>query len=126
MSGRIELLLPVELYERAECDDAERATLTEVVEHMVAFAERGRREGLLALEDGLDEVQDSFLRSAIQLVVDGTDPALVREICVTRMLFPRLTGVDLLRRIIYTLGALSIQSGDNPRIIQELLSSFVA
>ena len=126
MSGKIELLLPVELYERAACDDAERAGLSDAVEQMVAFAERGRREGLLALEDDLDQIPDTFLRSAIQLVVDGTDPELIREICITRMLFLHVTGVELLRRIIYTLGALMIQSGDNPRIIQELLSSFVA
>jgi chemotaxis protein MotA len=47
---------------------------------MVGFAERARREGLLALEDQVAEVDDAFLQKGMQLVVDGSDPELVREI----------------------------------------------
>jgi chemotaxis protein MotA len=35
---------------------------------------------LLALEDDVDEVQDEFLKKGIQLVVDGTDPEVVKNI----------------------------------------------
>ncbi len=47
---------------------------------LVDFAERTRREGLLALEDEIEELDDDFCRKGLQLVVDGTDPDLVREI----------------------------------------------
>ena len=47
---------------------------------LVDFAERARREGLLALEDEIEELDDDFCRKGLQLVVDGTDPDLVREI----------------------------------------------
>ena len=47
---------------------------------LVEFAERARREGLLALEDEIEELDDEFCRKGLQLVVDGTDPDLVREI----------------------------------------------
>ena len=50
------------------------------VKLLVGFAERARREGLLALEDELDELDDEFAKKGLQLVVDGTDPDLVREI----------------------------------------------
>ena len=46
----------------------------------MSFAETARREGLLALDDELAEVDDDFTRKGLQLVVDGTDPELVREI----------------------------------------------
>ena len=46
----------------------------------VGFAERARREGLLALDDEVSELEDEFTRKGLQLVVDGTDPELVREI----------------------------------------------
>ncbi|MDI3340339.1 MAG: flagellar motor protein [Sphaerobacter sp.] len=49
-----------------------------LVDELVALAEVARREGLLALEDR--EVSDSFLRRAVMLVVDGTDPETTREI----------------------------------------------
>jgi chemotaxis protein MotA len=50
------------------------------VKLLVGFAERARREGLLALEDEIGELDDTFAKKGLQLVVDGTDPDLVREI----------------------------------------------
>jgi chemotaxis protein MotA len=50
------------------------------VKELVGFAERARREGLLALEDEIEELDDAFAKKGLQLVVDGTDPDLVREI----------------------------------------------
>lgn len=52
---------------------------------LVSFSEKARREGLLALEDDVNELPDEFLRKGIQLVVDGTDPELVRNIMETEM-----------------------------------------
>ena len=54
--------------------------VSEVILTLVSFSEKARREGLLALEDDLDELDDEFLRKGLQLVVDGTDPELVRTI----------------------------------------------
>jgi chemotaxis protein MotA len=51
-----------------------------IIARMVAFSEKARREGLLALEDDLDEVEDDFLRKGVQLVVDGTDPEIIKNI----------------------------------------------
>ena len=50
---------------------------------LVSFSEKARREGLLALEDDVNELPDEFLKKGIQLVVDGTDPELVRNIMET-------------------------------------------
>ena len=44
------------------------------------YAERARRDGLLALEEELESIDDEYLKKGLQLVVDGTDPDLVREI----------------------------------------------
>ena len=44
------------------------------------FAEKARKDGLLALESDLEEIDDAFTKKGMQLVVDGTDPDLVREI----------------------------------------------
>lgn len=52
----------------------------EIILTLVSFSEKARREGLLALEDDLDELDDEFLRKGLQLVVDGTDPELVKTI----------------------------------------------
>ncbi len=51
-----------------------------IISQLVTFSEKARREGLLALEDDLEEVEDDFLRKGIQLVVDGTDPDIIKSI----------------------------------------------
>ncbi|HYY87228.1 MAG TPA: flagellar motor protein [Chloroflexota bacterium] len=52
----------------------------DLVEMFVRLAERARREGLLALEGEASEIADHHLKKGLLLVVDGTDPELVREI----------------------------------------------
>jgi len=169
-----------------------------IIATIVTFSEKARREGLLALEDDLDELEDTFLRKAIQLVVDGTDPEVIRNILETELnniqvrhqegikifedwgifapafgmigtliglvlmlsniedksaigpgmsaalittlygaiianlvfipIANKLTYVnnqEILTREIMIEGTLSIQSGDNPRIVKEKLISFL-
>lgn len=55
--------------------DAE-ATIATVLE----FADKARRDGLLALEDSVQGLDDEFLQRGIQMAVDGTDPEVVREV----------------------------------------------
>ncbi|MTI58790.1 MAG: motility protein A [Firmicutes bacterium] len=59
----------------------------EIIDLMVGFAEKARREGLLALEQDVVNINDDFLQKGIQLVVDGTDPELVRNIMETKLTF---------------------------------------
>ncbi|SFC33027.1 chemotaxis protein MotA [Nocardioides terrae] len=47
---------------------------------VVSLAERARREGLLALEDGLKDIEDPFLVKGVTMAIDGTDPEEVRDI----------------------------------------------
>jgi chemotaxis protein MotA len=47
---------------------------------LVTLAEQARREGLLALDAKVNEIDDEFTRKGLQLVVDGIDPDLVREV----------------------------------------------
>lgn len=54
---------------------------------LVDFAQRARREGLLALENDVKKLDDEFMKKGIQLVVDGNDPELVRDIMETQLSF---------------------------------------
>jgi chemotaxis protein MotA len=170
----------------------------ELIVTLVQFSEKSRREGLLALEDDLDALDDLFLKKGLQLVVDGTDPELVRVILETDIdqmserhgtgkkmfddfaglapsfgmigtlmglvmllanlsdksmvgpylsvalittlygavmayliLTPLSTALDLLTgdevvfKSVAVMGVLSIQAGDNPRILKEKLVAFI-
>jgi chemotaxis protein MotA len=45
----------------------------EIIDRVVGLAEKARSEGLLSLEQEADDVNDPFLRSALQNIADGTD-----------------------------------------------------
>lgn len=47
---------------------------------VVSFAEKARRQGLLALEEEAREIDDTFLRKGIEMAVDGADPEEIRDI----------------------------------------------
>ena len=54
-----------------------------VISKMVKYAERARREGMLAIEDDSETEPDEFLRKGLRLAVDGTDPQLLEKIMQT-------------------------------------------
>lgn len=169
------------------------------IKNIIDLANVARKEGLLALEEAANAVEDPFLKKGVMLVVDGTDPELVRGILETDLnnvearhktnigfwekwaelgpawgMIGTLIGlVDMLRKLddasaigpamavallttlygslvanwlcnpvatklkvnheqemmikdITVEGLLSIQAGENPRIIEEKLKSFLA
>jgi chemotaxis protein MotA len=59
---------------------AKKADLDSVVDPLVKMAERARREGLLALETEMEQVEDEFIKRGLQMAVDGTDPDDLYEI----------------------------------------------
>lgn len=169
------------------------------IKNIIDLANVARKEGLLALEEAANGIEDPFLKKGIMLVVDGTDPELVRGIMETDLnnlearhktcigfwekwaelgpawgMIGTLIGlVDMLKKLddasaigpamavallttlygslianwlagpvaaklkvsheqemmikdITVEGLLSIQAGENPRIIEEKLKSFLA
>lgn len=57
----------------------------DLIKRMVEFAEIARRDGILALENVTDTIQDPFLVKGVQLAVDGTDPELIDQIMNTEL-----------------------------------------
>ncbi|WP_164217282.1 flagellar motor protein MotP [Virgibacillus sp. YIM 98842] len=54
--------------------------LPELIDLFIRLSERARREGLLALENELEEVDDPFIRKGILLAVDGIEPEVIHDI----------------------------------------------
>lgn len=57
--------------------------LLAMVRQLVAFASKARKEGLLALEPELANVEHPFMKKGLQLAVDGNDPEAVYEVLRT-------------------------------------------
>lgn len=173
--------------------------LTGLITTLVSFSEKARREGLLALEGDIETVEDVFLKKGVQLIVDGTDPELVKNILDSEVTFiaerhdmakgvmktgaamapaygmigtliglilmlgnlsdpsslgPSMaialittlygsmianiifdpiankleyySGQEILSKLLVIEGTLAIQSGDNPKVLEEKLKSFLS
>jgi len=178
---------------------ASRFDVATMISKIIELSNVARKEGLLALEEAASSIDDEFMKKGILLVVDGTDPELVRAIMETEMLSmdarhkqnfafwdavaamgpawgmigtlvglvnmlqnmddPAMIGPNMAVALITTLygsllanwicapingklkskhdeeytmrevmveGLLSIQAGENPRVIEEKLKSFLA
>lgn len=62
-------------------------SVTEIINKIIDLANVARREGLLALEEAVDQVNDDFLKKGVMLIVDGTDPELVKNILETEIAY---------------------------------------
>lgn len=84
------------------------------------FAEIARKEGILALENMVSDESSAFISNAIRLAVDGTEPDLIMDILETWMGSLLHEQERKYQKVIE--GLMSIQSGDNPRIVEHKLS----
>jgi len=57
-----------------------KANETETIKSIIELSNLARREGLLALEESTNNLEDDFMKKGVMLIVDGTDPELVRSI----------------------------------------------
>lgn len=57
----------------------------EIIQKIIDLSNVARKEGLLSLEEAAGNIDDPFLQKGILLVVDGTDPELVRAIMETEL-----------------------------------------
>ncbi|MBI9097467.1 MAG: motility protein A [Spirochaetaceae bacterium] len=57
----------------------------ELIRQLVAFSESARKEGLLSLDDALNDVEDEFMKGGMRLVVDGTDPDVIKKVLYTNL-----------------------------------------
>lgn len=174
-------------------------SIPEIIEQIATLADTARRDGLLALETKVEEVDHPFIKMGIQMAIDGSPPDIIEDMLRTEidsiatrhlegksvldqlgrfapaygmigtlmglimmlsnMSDPSSIGAGMAVALITTLygaivsnviflpfaeklgflnkqelvakeiiirGILSIQSGENPRVIRQKLSSFVA
>ncbi len=59
---------------------APRKQHDQIIRLLVAFANKARRNGVVSLDSDLQTIQDPFLRQALMLAVDGTEPTELRKI----------------------------------------------
>ncbi len=56
-----------------------------VVTQIVELSKKARREGLLAIDKEVNNINDPFLRQGMEMVVDGTEPDMIRGVMETEL-----------------------------------------
>jgi len=62
-----------------------KMSASELIATFVELAGIARREGILALEPKLNEMEDEFMKKGMQLSVDGLEPVAIKEILETEI-----------------------------------------
>jgi len=50
-----------------------------IIQEMVRYANKARKEGIVSLDTELEKISDPFLKKALMLAVDGTEPEELRK-----------------------------------------------
>src|SRR5690625_1698399 len=65
--------------------DKEQYNMNDLIKQFTTWAEKTRREGLLSLEGEMEEIDDAFLKSGLQMAVDGQNPDFIRDVLMEKI-----------------------------------------
>ena len=63
----------------------EPAKEPELIEQFVDLAKKARREGILAIDRELANIEDDFMRAGLEMAVDGSEPETIRSVLETEL-----------------------------------------
>ena len=111
------------------------------INSIVNLSEKARREGILGLESEMPRLRSPFFRKAVQLLIDGTEGTVLRNILETEIAYiedrhkkgilffqklggfsPTLGIIGTVLGLIHTLGSTS----DAERMAQAIAGAFIA
>jgi hypothetical protein len=101
-----------------------RACLKRVSE-LLSLATSARHYGLLSLGKEAEEHNSFLMRKGLQLALDGVKSQTARTILELYIFTADYSGKDLLERCIILEGVIGILEGMHPKLLKELLLSFL-
>lgn len=60
-------------------------SVNDLIVQLMEFANKARKEGILALQGAMDSINDEFLVKAMQMAVDGQEPETLRSMLATEI-----------------------------------------
>ena len=105
-------------------EDEKRQCIARISE-ILALATKGRNFGLLSLGKEAEECSSFLLSKGLQLALDGVKSQTARTILELYIHTGNHTGKELLERCIILEGVLGILDGTHPKLLKELLLSFL-
>lgn len=109
------MLRDLALAAKASCSKEDQESLVDLVLQLKTLSELVTKQGLLALENELTSIKDSFLNLGVQLIIDRVEPGNIKDILDSDIYYNESNGRELLKKVIIREGLLRIQAGDTPR-----------
>jgi flagellar motor component MotA len=100
--------------------------LHSIIERALIASEKARREGLLALEEFIDDDKADnrdIFKYGMRFVVDGTDNSFIDKI-LANIIKQEKDETQLLLKTIQKEAVLAIHEGENPVLLAALLNSY--
>ena len=111
--------------------EEQKKEIVEICRTLVALSNKARREGILALEDSLDDQltgankNERLMFALFRLMVDGIEGKNIAEVADNYIASSASDDFDNFAFTLIKKGVLSIQYGENPRVLQLLCLSYV-
>ena len=109
------MLRDLSLAAKASCSLEDQESLVPIVLHLKKLAELTTKQGVLAMENELPHIKDSFFNLGVQLIIDKVEADNIKDILDSDIYYNQSNGRELLKKIILREGLLRIQAGDSPR-----------
>ena len=100
---------------KASCSLEDQESLVSLVMQLKKLSEVVTKQGVLALENELTQIKDSFLNLGVQLIIDKVEPENIKDVLDSDIYYNQSNGRELLKKIIIREGLLRIQAGDTSR-----------
>ena len=111
--------------QKIKCSQEEKRQCMQLAADLVSFATKERRNGLLSLMQDAEENSSFLLGKALHFILDDVKPNIVREILESHIVAGNYKGKELLERCLILEGVLAIQNSTHPKIVKELMMSFL-
>jgi chemotaxis protein MotA len=111
---------------KASCSLEDQESLVPLVLQLKKLSELVSKQGMLALENELPQIKDSFLNLGVQLIIDKVEPGNIEDILDSDIYYNQSNGRELLKKIIIREGLLRIQAGDSARNVLICTKVFLA
>lgn len=100
---------------KASCSLEDQESLIPIVLQLKQLSEMVTKQGILALENELANIQDPFLNLGVQLIIDKVEADNIKDVLDSDIYYNQSNGRELLKKIIIREGLIRIQAGETPR-----------
>lgn len=111
------MLRDLALAAKSACSQEDQESLVSIVRTLKDLGDKAKKRGILSLEEEQSSIEDRFFRIGLQLVIDQSEPEIVRDILDSDIYYNESNGRELLKKIIIREGLLRVQAGDSSRNI---------